>query len=324
MTRAAVLPASADANDPAIIRAATLLRAGELVAFPTETVYGLGANALGASAVARIFLAKGRPSHNPLIVHVGDLAAARDLVIEWTPMAEKLATRFWPGPLSIVLRKQSRIPALVTAGLETVALRVPAHPVALALLRATGLPIAAPSANRSEAVSPTTAQHVAEGLGDRIPLILDGGATAVGIESTVIDLTGASPRLLRPGMVSAAEIEEMLGVALGSSATMVGDAPRASPGQLERHYAPSAPVQLYDVRATDSSATTGAIVLHPGSGAGSREIQLPHDPAGYARGLYAALHTLDAAGVTHILIERPPLLPSWDAIHDRLRRASHP
>jgi L-threonylcarbamoyladenylate synthase len=323
MTRAEVLPASADSSDPAIIRAAALLRAGETVAFPTETVYGLGANALDESAVAKIFLAKGRPSHNPLIVHVADAAAARELVIEWTPAAERLAAAFWPGPLSMVLRKQPRMPALVTAGLDTVALRVPAHPIALALLRATGLPIAAPSANRSEAVSPTSAGHVADSLGDRIPLILDGGSTEVGIESTVIDLSGEVPRLLRPGMVGAAEIEKILGASLATGVTLTGNAPRGSPGQLERHYAPRAPVQLYDVRATDTPTTSGAIVLHPGSSGGGREIQLPNDPAGYARGLYAALHTLDAAAVTHILIERPPLVPSWDAIHDRLRRASH-
>jgi L-threonylcarbamoyladenylate synthase len=323
MTSAEVLRATAHPGDQAVARAAALLRAGEVVAFPTETVYGLGANALDERAVAKIFLAKGRPSHNPLIVHVADAEAARALVTEWPPAAEKLAAACWPGPLSIVLPKRSQVPDLVTAGLGTVAVRVPAHPVAHNLLHQCGLPIAAPSANRSEAVSPTTAQHVLDSLGGRIPLILDGGATNIGIESTVVDLSADTPRLLRPGMISAAAIEGILGTALAASVTLVGEAARSSPGQLERHYAPRAPVQLYGDRAAAVPTGAGAVVITPGSAGDAREIQLPGDPAGYARGLYAALHTLDAAGVSLILVQQPPDAPSWSAIHDRLRRASH-
>jgi L-threonylcarbamoyladenylate synthase len=304
-------------------RAVELLRGGEIVAFPTETVYGLGANALDERAVARIFLAKGRPSHNPLIVHVPDAVAARRLVRDWPAAAEQLSARFWPGPLTLVLPKQPEIPDLVTAGLPTVAVRVPRHPVALALLRATGLPLAAPSANRSEAVSPTTAEHVRSGLGDRVPLVLDGGATEVGIESTVVDLSGVEPRLLRPGMVTVPEIEAVLGQPLATAEAVAGEVARSSPGQLDRHYAPRALVTLFDRDAPPAPRDAGAIVFTPGRSGVRQEIRLPAEPAGYARGLYAALHTLDAAGVSQILIEAPPADAAWDAIRDRLRRASH-
>lgn len=306
-----------------LLRAVELLQAGELVAFPTETVYGLGANALDEKAVARIFLAKGRPAHNPLIVHVEDAAAARRLVLDWPVAAEQLSAAFWPGPLTLVLPKQPQIPDLVTAGLATVAVRVPRHPMAQALLHASRLPIAAPSANRSEAVSPTSAAHVRAGLGDRVALILDGGATDVGIESTVIDLSGAAPRLLRPGMITAAGIEQVLARPLAPPEMIEGEAARSSPGQLERHYAPRAPVMLYDRTPLAALPGAGAIVLTPGSSGVAHEIELPPDAAGYARGLYAALHTLDAAGATQILIEAPPPSAVWDAIRDRLRRASH-
>ncbi len=201
----------AEPDPVAIAEAAVLLRAGGLVAFPTETVYGLGAHALDPAAVRRIYKAKGRPAFNPLIVHVATAAEARELVLDWPARAQRLSTRFWPGPLTLVLPKVEAIPDEVTAGLPSVAVRVPSHPVALALLREARIPVAAPSANRSTEVSPTTADHVLRGLEGRVDLVLDGGATNVGIESTVVDLTGTTPRLLRPGMITLAQLEEVIG-----------------------------------------------------------------------------------------------------------------
>jgi len=314
---------------PAILaRAASLLQRGQLVAFPTETVYGLGANALDPAAVQRIYEAKGRPEYNPLIVHVADAASAQRLVTVWPDAAERLTQRWWPGPLTIVLPKAISIPSEVTAGLGTVALRVPAHPVALALLHACGFPLAAPSANRSGQISPTTAEHVAHGLGDQVPMILDGGPTTVGIESTVVDLSGLHPVLLRPGMISRSALEEVIGpVSLPEEATNP-EAPRPSPGMLDRHYAPRARLVLLD------AAGRGQVQLGPADRLGAlmrsappptgctTTITLPDDPDAYARGLYGALHQLDAAGVTLILVEPPPAAPAWDAIRDRLQRAA--
>src|ERR1700684_325388 len=194
-----------------IERAAALIRAGELVAFPTETVYGLGANALDPAAIEKIYAAKGRPPSSPLIVHVSSIEMARGLVREWPERAEKLALKFWPGPLTLVLPKQPHVPDRLTAGLDTVGVRMPAHPIAQALIREAGVPIAAPSANRFTELSPTTAQHVRDGLGDRVAMVLDGGRTTVGIESTVLSLAGSSAVLLRPGMVTRQEIEAVIG-----------------------------------------------------------------------------------------------------------------
>ncbi|HEX5520066.1 MAG TPA: L-threonylcarbamoyladenylate synthase, partial [Longimicrobiaceae bacterium] len=216
----------------ALARAAAVLRRGGLVAFPTETVYGLGANALDADAVRRIFAAKGRPSYNPLIAHVAGAAAARELVTAWPDAAEQLAAAFWPGPLTLVLPKRAIVPDVVTAGLDTVAVRVPAHPVAHALLAAAGLPVAAPSANRFTQLSPTTAAHVERALGDRVDLILDGGPTTVGIESTVIDLSGERPVLLRPGSIALDALERIVGP-LERPAASAAEAPRPSPGMLD-------------------------------------------------------------------------------------------
>jgi L-threonylcarbamoyladenylate synthase len=213
------------------MRAAELLRAGRLVAIPTETVYGLAANALDEAAVQRIFAAKGRPRSSPLIVHIADLAMARELAREWPPQAEKLAERFWPGPLTIIVPKSDKVPDIVTAGLPGVALRMPAHPVALAVIRAAGIPLAAPSANRFTQLSPTTAQHVREALGDAVDLIVDGGPCSVGIESTVISMTGPVPRILRPGMISRTQIEEVIG-------PVESGAGEESPGQHPKHYSP--------------------------------------------------------------------------------------
>ena len=325
-----VVPVSPTHPDPAVMaRAAELLRAGQIVAFPTETVYGLGANALDPAALERVYRAKGRPAYNPLIVHVADSTAAAALVAEWPDVATQLAARWWPGPLTLVLPRGPRVPPRVSAGLTTIALRVPAHPVAQALLRASGLPIAAPSANRSGEVSPTTAAHVEASLGSSVPLILDAGPTSVGIESTVVDLSGRVPVLLRPGMVSRPELEELLGAL---RVPHPGDAlaPRPSPGMLQRHYAPRAECLLVGsageaARVIEARAGVriGALVRTLTLTGVELTVRLPPDPAGYARELYQALHHLDAA-VPLILIERPPADPAWEGIRDRLARATSP
>ena len=316
-----------------IAEAARALREGRLVAFPTETVYGLGANALDPAAVARIYEAKGRPTYNPLIVHVPSVAAARRLVTAWPPEAEALARRWWPGPLTLVLPKVAEIPGAVTAGLRTVALRVPAHPVARALLEVTGLPLAAPSANRSGEVSPTTAAHVARSLGDRVPLILDAGPTTVGIESTVVDLSGDRPVLLRPGMVSRDDLAALIGPVERARST-ASDEARPSPGMLDRHYAPRARLVLYD--RPDAPDVLGELAAAPGKrmvaalywkaeipGA-DPAVVLPSDPESYARALYAALHRMDELGAAVILVERPPAGIAWEGVRDRLGRAAQP
>jgi L-threonylcarbamoyladenylate synthase len=319
------------------------LRAGGLVAFPTETVYGLGANALDSEAVARIFAAKGRPSNNPLIVHVPDVAAARELAGEWPEAAEKLAAKFWPGPLTLVVQKAKTVPDIVTASGPTVGLRVPNHPVALELLRASDIPIAAPSANRSEEVSPTTAQHVANSLGLYVDdlLILDGGPCVVGLESTVLDVTAEPPHILRPGMVTEAMVSEVS-----------GDAPEErerkeiarSPGQMHRHYAPKVPLLILSIdRFRDELASGDGVIFHsvnPGRKPNSildshfnrarfggpnlwiKEIFLSPVVEEYASRLYAALRDLEQAKVERIIVEEPPRTPEWAAVHDRLRRAT--
>jgi L-threonylcarbamoyladenylate synthase len=325
-----------DAPDPLCIEeAAQLLRAGRLVAFPTETVYGLGANALDAAAVQRIFVAKGRPSFNPVIAHVADADAARTLTTTWPDAAARLAEAFWPGPLTLVLPKRALVPDVVTAGLPAVGVRVPAHPVALALLRAAGVPIAAPSANRFTELSPTLAAHVARTLGDRVDLILDGGPTAVGIESTVLDLTGDAPTLLRPGTISSEQLAAVLGAApLAAQEPLHADAPRLAPGMVERHYAPRAAVWLFDaadrpqvaerLRAVPTRGRVGALLLAPWDAEPAPDLPLPMpvDPSAYARRLYAALHQLDDAACTIALVERPPDTPAWQGVRDRLARAA--
>lgn len=279
--------------------AVALLRAGRLVAFPTETVYGLGANALDEAAVRRIFEAKGRPLTSPLIVHVATVEMARELASEWSPEAEALARRFWPGPLTLVVPKKGCVPDLVTAGLPSVGLRMPAHPVALELLRACGLPLAAPSANRFTEVSPTTAEHVRAGLGDAVDLVLDGGACAVGIESTVVSLAGPRPRILRAGMISQPEIEAVIGpVESGAGAE--------APGQHPKHYSPRTRVVLGE---------------SPRAGRGVRP-EMPGEPGAYAERLYRVLHELDGAGYDWIGFDEVPEGPEWAGIRDRLQRAA--
>ena len=323
------------APDPiAIAAAAAVLRAGGLVAFPTETVYGLGADALDPAAVRRIFEAKGRPSFNPVIVHVAGADKARELARRWPVHATRLADRFWPGPLTLVVSKDAAVPDIVTAGLDAVGIRVPAHPVALALLRAAGVPVAAPSANRFTQLSPTTAEHVAAALGNRVDLLLDGGPATVGIESTVVDLTGPEPRLLRPGMIAVAALEEVIGPVRRDAPQPFPGAPRLSPGQVDRHYAPRTILELVTWAELETMAQQegmkrgspawGALLYSdmrlPGA---SRVVHLPGEANEYARGLYAALHLLDAAGCDRILVERPPEGSAWGAVHDRLRRAAH-
>ncbi len=294
-----------------LARAGEIIRRGGLVAFPTETVYGVGANALDAEAVGRIYQAKGRPFAIPLIVHVADEQMARSLVLDWPVQAQQLARRFWPGPLTLVLRKAALVPDLVTAGLDTVGVRVPQHPVALALIRAAGVPIAAPSANLFTQISPTTAQHVAEGLGDRIDLILDGGQAAVGIESTVVSLHRVPPAVLRPGMISQDELESATGIGWEREVDRPHIATEAaeSPGSTPRHYAPRTPLYLLEAGET----------LPAGRGC---LLELPADRRDYARELYARLHAADSKGWDWIALERPTDAPEWAGILDRLKRAS--
>lgn len=328
MSIVVVDPAAPDAGS--IGKAADVLRAGHLVAFPTETVYGLGANALDPAAVDRIYAAKGRPSYNPLIVHVSSVARAQDVVALWPDAADRLAQAFWPGPLTLVLPRRAIVAAGVTAGLDTVAVRVPAHPVALALITAADLPVAAPSANRSTEVSPTTAAHVEKSLGDRVDMILDGGPTHVGIESTVLDLSSAHPTLLRPGMISIARLEAIVGPIVQASHTG-GEAARPSPGMLEKHYSPRARVVLVDAsdvgmrveQERASSQRVGAMVITADVEPSSTIMRLPAEAEHYASRLYATLHALDDVGSDVIVIERVPNSSEWLGVQDRLRRAAH-
>lgn len=336
-----VLKINAARPEPQVIaRAAAVLRDGGLVAFPTETVYGLGADALDETASAQIFAAKGRPPHNPLIVHVAEAAEVSQLAADWPDAAARLAKRFWPGPLTLVVRKRPEVPGIVTAGGPTVAIRIPAHPVARALLKAAQLPIAAPSANASNHISATRAEHVLKGLGGRIPLLLDGGPTAGGLESTVLDVTCDPPRLLRPGLVSPSEIEAVVGkIVVGyTSGPSTQDTAEAeeglpSPGMLARHYAPRVPLEC--VQADDVARIEALRHQHrrlgwmsfspaPADSCGLFVVEMPSDPNAYAAQLYAALHSLEAAGVERIVVSLPPAAEPWMAIRDRLQRASVP
>ena len=351
-----------DPRDPdpaAIAHAARVLRSGGLVAFPTETVYGLGANALDSAAVARIYAAKGRPAWNPVIAHVATVADARALTSAWSDDAERLAQAFWPGPLTLVLPRSKIVPDIATAGLDGIAIRIPNHPVALALIRAAGRPIAAPSANRFTQVSPTTAQHVLSSLGDRVDVIIDGGSSDVGIESSVCDLTGATPTLLRPGMITRAQLELVLGRPVqtarrraedgaknvahkGETITVSADDPNTpaqrSPGMSDRHYAPRADVWLFETsqhgdiaqalvdrqRAGIAGRIT-ALLLSTDTlplATGDAIVRMPDQPAAYARQLYAALHAADNASSAVVIVERPPDSEAWLAVLDRLNRAA--
>ncbi len=289
-----------------IERAAALIRAGRLVAFPTETVYGLGANALDPAAVERIFVAKRRPRTSPLIVHVDSVEMAKRLARSWPEAAEVLSRRYWPGPLTLVLPKASSIPDIVTAGLGTVGLRMPSHPVALALIRAAGVPIAAPSANRFTELSPTTAEHVPEEIAD---YVLEGSPATVGIESTVLSLV-EEPLLLRPGVIPQPEMEALIGpIAVAGAPSEVA---HPSPGMHVRHYRPATP--LYLLTPGDRPPEGTGAWLRIGK-------EMPADALGYAAVLYETLHRLDTQNLDWIAVERPPDTPEWAGILDRLCRA---
>lgn len=324
-------------NEESLTRAAQMLRAGDVVAFPTETVYGLGANALDGDAVKKIYRAKGRPAHNPLIVHVTSIDQARELVADWPQQAEKLAAAFWPGPISLVLRRNParQIPDIVTAGGDTIAIRLPQHPVARKLIELSGCPLAAPSANASNRISPTQANHVLASLGGRIPLVLDGGGTNAGIESTVVDLTGDVARILRPGSVTALDIRKVLDAKVTEKASDKRPETLKSPGQLEVHYAPVTPLWLFGYGDIDgirsgieqlSAQGKVAIVAISESvnSACGITVAMPADASGYARELYRVLHDLDSRGLTTILWELPPDDTEWTGVRDRLSRAGKP
>jgi L-threonylcarbamoyladenylate synthase len=326
-----VLQVDPERPDSGVIAlAAEILVNGGLVAFPTETVYGLGADALNPNAVSSIFAAKGRPANNPVIVHIFEESQARALVKIWPEQAVQLANHFWPGPLTIVLPRSSAVPDIVTAGGATVAIRIPAHPVALALLRAAKVPIAAPSANRSSYLSPTRPEHVLDGLEGRIDLLLDAGPTSGGIESTVVDLTRSPSRLLRPGLISLSELELTLGLITFPIAQT--KEPLRSPGLLKRHYAPRALLECLE----DSTWNHVQDYLKAGHRVGwlafgqppspmparLQCVQMPVDPASYGARLYSSLYLLDKSSVERILVDLPPDTPEWAAIRDRLRRAS--
>jgi L-threonylcarbamoyladenylate synthase len=305
-----------------IARAARILRSGGLVAFPTETVYGLGADASSASAMAKLYAVKRRPADHPVIVHFASADAAFGWAREVPECARKLAKAFWPGPLTLVLKRSQKAQDFVTGGQDTVGLRLPSHPLARDLLQLFGRGVAAPSANRFGRVSPTTAAHVRADLGADVDLVLEGGPTEVGIESTIVDLSNGSPVLLRPGRITKAELEAVLeGQVLEKGAA----SPRHS-GGLERHYAPRTPARLvpaYDLDKEIARLKEKVAVL-----AFSRPdervdywLRLPRDPQAYAQKLYAALREIDTAGCAEILIEAPPDSPEWAAVRDRLKRA---
>lgn len=308
-----------------VARAAQRLRHGGLVGMPTETVYGLAADARNAGAVARVFAVKGRPSSHPLIVHLAEAEAVRGWAARPDERTWLLAEAFWPGPLTLVLASRPDVPGAVTGGQATVAVRVPGHPVARALLMEFD-GVAAPSANRFGRVSPSTAAHVAEEFAGEDLIVLDGGPARVGLESTIVDLTGDQARVLRPGGVSVADLESVLGapVRVGPGATLA--APPRVPGSLASHYAPSAPTSVVGpAELLAAGPATAVLALRPApTGFDGAWLQLPDDPAGYGAGLYAALRALDGGRPLAILVERVPEGPEWLAVRDRLARASAP
>ncbi len=318
--------------EAAVRRACELLQAGKVVALPTETVYGLAANALNAEAVARIFQVKGRPSHNPIIVHVASVEMATHCVQAWPELAERLAKAFWPGPLTLVLPRAVHIPDIVTAGGPTVGLRWPSHPFIRAVIQRCGFPLAAPSANLSNRVSPTNPQHVWKQLGRKIPLIIDGGHAQVGIESTVLDLSISPPRVLRPGMIHDQALLAVTGELAGGSEA---GQKLKSPGLLKKHYSPRAHlIQLAWSDDSDLSAQVDRLEIqrskthviahsHIPSGDGFARVSvIPHDAEAFARALYAEFHECDDAGAEWIIVEAVPGTLEWRGISDRLSRAS--
>ena len=316
------------ASEAEVAAAAGALRAGQLVAFPTETVYGLGADAGNADAVRAVFALKGRPATHPLIVHLHDAAQLDDWAVEVPPAARRLAAAFWPGPLTLVLQRSSRVPDAVTGGQDSVALRVPSHPVARALLASFGGGIAAPSANRYGRVSATCAAHVREEFGDALPCVLDGGDSDVGLESTIVSCLEDPPRLLRPGAITPEQLAAVAGgIALGVS----GSVPRV-PGSTRSHYAPQTQVSLLSAAALERAVTADlsagrrvAVLARraaPGLSTQLSWIDAGTDPGAYAHALYANLRMLDKAGCDRLLVEAVPPGPEWDAVRDRLSRAA--
>jgi L-threonylcarbamoyladenylate synthase len=334
-------PLPPPATEQALERAAGVLAAGGLVAIPTETVYGLAALALDTAAVARIFKAKGRAATNPLIVHVADATMARGLAAEWPAAAERITAALWPGPVTVVVPKAAVVPLEVTAGGETVALRCPDQRLTRRLIEKLGQPLAAPSANRSLGVSPTTAAHVLESLGARVDLILDGGPCGRGIESTVVDCTQQPAVVLRPGPVTLVRLAEVLGGAVISrelAADVAAEAPARAPGQQRRHYAPATPLEVSAAAAervaglAEEGKQVGWLTLSPDAPQTRRiaaafqmiVVPMPAEPAAYAALLYAVLHAIDKRGLDRIVVEAPPTSAAWVAVHDRLSRAATP
>jgi L-threonylcarbamoyladenylate synthase len=302
--------------------AAELLRNCKLVAFPTETVYGLGASALDADAVARVFEAKGRPSTSPIIVHVSDRAMIERVASSWPDTARILTDQFWPGPLTLVVPKTTAVPDIVTAGLPTVGVRMPAHPVALALIEAAQVPVAAPSANRFTEISPTTAEHVRRSLGDRVDYILDGGPCRVGIESTVLSLVNEIPVLLRPGGITRQQIEELIGLITSLEQQPQGAHP--SPGMHPRHYSPRTALYLVcDGHVPTQGRGAYLQISLPPLASVSEVVMMPNAAAAYAARLYEVLHALDPRGYEWIAVETPGPGPEWEGVLDRLRRAAN-
>lgn len=303
-----------------IQNAVAILRQGNLVAFPTETVYGLGADARNPEALRKIFLAKERPMDHPLIVHIGEITQLSEWAVDISDAAWKLANAFWPGPVTLILKKASHVPDLVTGNQETIGLRIPNHPVALALLQAFGGGLAAPSANKFGRISPTTAQAVREELSDSVSCILDGGTCEVGVESTIVDMTGQEPVILRPGMMSAKQIADVL-----KMPTQMGkkNAPRVS-GALESHYAPRTKTRLLSGEeiAKLTNPSIAVLLLHKIENSHLYVIHMPDNPKQYAHDLYQTLRELDKQGFAEIIIEAVPDDLEWDAIRDRLSRAA--
>ncbi len=318
----------------AVKRAAELLRLGEVVALPTETVYGLAANALDEQAVAKIFQIKDRPANNPIIVHVTGNEMAKSCVKTWPELAGKLSKAFWPGPLTLVLPRAEIIPDVVTAGGETVGIRWPGHPFIKAVIRECGFPLAAPSANLSSRVSPTNAEHVRQQLGGKISLIVDGGQSQVGIESTVLDLTVSPPKVLRPGMIHTESLAAVCG-GVRSSEFGVRSSQLRSPGLFAKHYSPKAKLIVlswrddseleFKIKNSKLKIQACHVIAHTQIPTGehfARVSVIPHDAEAFARAIYAELHRCDEAGAAAIIIEAPPDLPEWAGIADRLRRAA--
>jgi L-threonylcarbamoyladenylate synthase len=321
--------------DVAVKRAAKLLRAGEIVALPTETVYGLAANAFDEKAVAKIFQIKGRPANNPIIVHVASLEMAGRCVKDWPNNADQLARAFWPGPLTLVLPRAKEIPDNVTAGGATVGVRWPSHPLIQAVIRRCDFPLAAPSANLSGRISPTSAEHVRKQLGGKILLIVDGGPSQVGIESTVLDLTVSPPQVLRPGMIHAESLAAVVGKAQNEKAEVRAGVHLRSPGLLKKHYASKAKLVVLNwqndaglnsqLSILNPQPSTCHVIAHthiPSVENFARVSVIPHDAEAFARAIYAELHRCDEAGAELIVVEAPPALPEWSGIADRLKRAA--